>query len=163
WSVGRAVGSLLGASVLAAWMSEILVGAAEGTGQALGMSDVFIGIVFLAVIGGAAESGSAHALGPENKPGLTGRLCDGLSMHDGARPRERVHRPPAARALVQPRRNRHAVPGCADRRHRRRRRARELVQGRAARARLRDDRHPVLLPARGEILTGCVIARGASA
>jgi len=33
----RAVGSLLGASVLAAWMSEILVGAAEGTGKALGM------------------------------------------------------------------------------------------------------------------------------
>jgi Ca2+/H+ antiporter len=32
WSVPRAVGTLVGASVLAAWMSEILVGAAEGTG-----------------------------------------------------------------------------------------------------------------------------------
>src|SRR5262245_5990716 len=32
WSLTRAIGSLLGASVLAAWMSEILVGAAEGTG-----------------------------------------------------------------------------------------------------------------------------------
>src|SRR5499427_1392310 len=37
WSVGRALGTLLGASVLAALMSEILVGAAEGTGKALGM------------------------------------------------------------------------------------------------------------------------------
>src|SRR5262249_44964503 len=68
WSVGRAIGSLLGASVLAAWMSEILVGAAEGTGKALGMSEVFIGIVFLAIIGGAAESGSAIAMARKNKP-----------------------------------------------------------------------------------------------
>jgi calcium/proton exchanger cax len=46
WSLARAVGSLLVASLLAAWMSEILVGAAEGTGTALGMSQVLIGIVF---------------------------------------------------------------------------------------------------------------------
>ena len=34
WSMPRALGTLVGASVLAAWMSEILVGAAEGTGEA---------------------------------------------------------------------------------------------------------------------------------
>ena len=71
WSVPRAVGSLIGASVAAAWMSEILVGAAEGTGQALGMSQVFIGIVILAVVGGAAESGSAVAMARKNKMDLT--------------------------------------------------------------------------------------------
>jgi len=80
WSVGRAVGSLLGASVLAAWMSEILVGAAEGTGKALGMSDVFIGIVFLAVIGGAAESGSAMAMARRNKLDLTVGIAMGSSI-----------------------------------------------------------------------------------
>ena len=62
WSVARALASLIGASVLAAWMSEVLVGAAEGTGKALGMSQTFIGIVFLAIVGGAAESGSAIAM-----------------------------------------------------------------------------------------------------
>jgi Ca2+:H+ antiporter len=67
----RAVGSLLVASVLAAWMSEILVGAAEGTGKALGMSQTFIGIVFLAIVGGAAESGSAIAMARKNKLDLT--------------------------------------------------------------------------------------------
>jgi Ca2+:H+ antiporter len=71
WSLARAVGSLLGASALAAWMSEILVGAAEGTGKALGMSDVFIGIVFLAIVGGAAESGSAIAMARKNKMDLS--------------------------------------------------------------------------------------------
>lgn len=54
WSVAQSVAGLIGASVLAAWMSEILVGAAEGTGQSLGMSQTFIGIVFLAIVGGAA-------------------------------------------------------------------------------------------------------------
>jgi Ca2+:H+ antiporter len=71
WSIPRAVISLLAASVFAAWMSEILVGAAEDTGKALGMSQVFIGIVFVAVVGGAAESGSAVAMAQKNKMDLS--------------------------------------------------------------------------------------------
>jgi Ca2+:H+ antiporter len=80
WSAARAIGSLLGASVLAAWMSEILVGAAEGTGKALGMSEVFIGIVFLAIVGGAAESGSAIAMARKNKVDLTVGIAMGSSI-----------------------------------------------------------------------------------
>jgi Ca2+:H+ antiporter len=71
WPVPLAVGTLVGASVLAAWMSEILVGAAEATGKALGMTQVFIGIVFVAIVGGAAESGSAIAMGRKNKMDLS--------------------------------------------------------------------------------------------
>jgi Ca2+:H+ antiporter len=71
WSVARAVITLVLASVGAAWMSEILVGAAEGTGKALGMSQVFIGIIFVAIVGGAAESGSAIAMGRKNKMDLS--------------------------------------------------------------------------------------------
>ncbi len=71
WGVARAVISLLAASVFAAWMSEILVGAAEETGKALGMSQVFIGIVFVAIVGGAAESGSAVAMAQKNKMDLS--------------------------------------------------------------------------------------------
>jgi Ca2+:H+ antiporter len=80
WSLGRAVGGLVAASVLAAYMSEILVGAAEGTGQTLGMSDAFIGIVLLAVIGGAAESGSAIAMARKNKLDLTIGIAMGSSI-----------------------------------------------------------------------------------
>ncbi len=61
-------------------MSEILVGAAEGTGTALGMSEVFIGIVFLAAIGGAAESGSAIAMARKNKLDLTIGIAMGSSI-----------------------------------------------------------------------------------
>ena len=61
-------------------MSEILVGAAEGTGKALGMSQTFIGIVFLAIVGGAAESGSAIAMARKNKLDLTVGIALGSSI-----------------------------------------------------------------------------------
>jgi Ca2+:H+ antiporter len=77
WSVARAVITLLAASVFAAWMSEILVGAAEETGKALGMSQLFIGIVFVAVVGGAAESGSAIAMARKNKMDLSVGIASG--------------------------------------------------------------------------------------
>jgi Ca2+:H+ antiporter len=80
WSVSRAVGALIAASVLAAWMSEILVGAAEGTGTALGLSQKFIGIVLLAIVGGAAESGSAIAMAMKNKLDLTIGIALGSSI-----------------------------------------------------------------------------------
>jgi Ca2+:H+ antiporter len=80
WSTARAVGSLIAASVLAAWMSEILVGAAEGTGKSLGMTQTFIGIVFLAIVGGAAESGSAIAVARKNKMDLSVGIALGSSI-----------------------------------------------------------------------------------
>ena len=70
WSMTRAVGTLVLASLGAAWMSEILVGAAEATGHALGMSPLFIGIVLLAVVGGVAESGAAIAMARKNQMDL---------------------------------------------------------------------------------------------
>jgi len=80
WSIPQAVGALLAASVLAAWMSEVLVEAAHPTGKALGMSDTFIGIVFLAIVGGAAESGSAIAMALKNKVDLTVGIALGSSI-----------------------------------------------------------------------------------
>lgn len=68
--LAKAMTILVTGSLLAAWMSEILVGAAEGTGKALGMSQTFIGIVFLAMVGGAAEGGSAVTMARDNKMDL---------------------------------------------------------------------------------------------
>ena len=61
-------------------MSEILVGAAEGTGKSLGMSATFIGIVLLAIVGGAAESGSAIAMARKDKMDLTVGIALGSSI-----------------------------------------------------------------------------------
>jgi Ca2+:H+ antiporter len=71
WSRTRAIGTLVAASAAAAWMSEVLVGSAEKAGQALGMSPTFIGLVILAGVGGAAEIGSAVAMGRRDKMDLS--------------------------------------------------------------------------------------------
>lgn len=80
WSVVRALTTLVIASVLAAFMSELLVGAAEETGTALGMSSVFIGVIFLAVVGGAAESISAISMAAKNKMDLSIGIALGSSI-----------------------------------------------------------------------------------
>lgn len=61
-------------------MSEVLVGAAEGTGKQLGMTTAFIGVVFVAVIGGAAESMSAITMATKNKVDLTMGIALGSSI-----------------------------------------------------------------------------------
>lgn len=61
-------------------MSEILVGAVEETAKTLGMSQAFIGIVVLAVVGGAAESSSAVAMGVKNRVDLSESIAIGSSI-----------------------------------------------------------------------------------
>jgi len=80
WSMKRAIISLVIASLLAAFMSEILVGAAEETGKILGMSSVFIGVIFLAIIGGAAESISAVTMASKGKMDLSIGILLGSSI-----------------------------------------------------------------------------------
>ncbi|HSA77639.1 MAG TPA: calcium/proton exchanger, partial [Nitrospirota bacterium] len=80
WSIGKAVGLLVAASVLAAWMSEILVGAVEGASEDLGVSETFIGLVVLAVVGGAAELGSAVVMGRKNRMDLAMGIAIGSSV-----------------------------------------------------------------------------------
>jgi Ca2+:H+ antiporter len=80
WSTVRAGTTLVAASAGAAWMSEVLVGAAEATGHALGMTPAFIGIVLLAILGGAAESGAAIAMGRKNKMDLSVGIVMGSSI-----------------------------------------------------------------------------------
>jgi Ca2+:H+ antiporter len=80
WSPLRAAVTLVAASLGAAWMSEVLVGAAEETGHALGMSASFIGIILLAILGGAAESGAAIAMARKNKMDLAVGIAMGSSI-----------------------------------------------------------------------------------
>jgi Ca2+:H+ antiporter len=80
WSLTRALVTLVIASVLAAFMSEVLVGAAEETGKVLGMSSVFIGVIFLAIVGGAAESISAVTMAAKNKMDLSIGIAQGSSI-----------------------------------------------------------------------------------
>ena len=80
WGVGKAVALLVVSSVLAAWMSEILVGAVEGASEDLGVSKIFIGLVVLAIVGGAAELGSAVMMGRKNRMDLAIGIALGSSV-----------------------------------------------------------------------------------
>jgi Ca2+:H+ antiporter len=71
WSLSLCLGVLIGASVLAALLSEILVGAVQGTGEALGLSNAFLGIVLLASVGGVAEGISAVSMARKGRIDLS--------------------------------------------------------------------------------------------
>ncbi len=80
WPMKKALIFLVIASVGAAFMSEVLVGAAEETGKILGMSSIFIGVIFLAIVGGAAESISAVSMAAKNKMDLSIGIALGSSI-----------------------------------------------------------------------------------
>jgi Ca2+:H+ antiporter len=59
WTVRRAVLALGLASGAMAVMAEVLIGAVEAVGAALGLNEIFLGVVVLAMIGNAAENSAA--------------------------------------------------------------------------------------------------------
>jgi Ca2+:H+ antiporter len=59
WKKSSALAGLLITSAAIGWMSEILAGSVEAAAKRLGMSELFVGVVILAVAGNAAESLSA--------------------------------------------------------------------------------------------------------
>ncbi len=59
WTAGRGVSMLAVSALFVGWMGEVLVGSIEAAARALGMTDLFAGIVVVAIAGNAAESTSA--------------------------------------------------------------------------------------------------------
>jgi Ca2+:H+ antiporter len=59
WSVPKALGLLLLATVGVAVMSEILVHAVEPVSASFGVSEAFLGLILIPIIGNAAEHGTA--------------------------------------------------------------------------------------------------------
>jgi Ca2+:H+ antiporter len=78
--VRRAVLTLLAASVLVAWMSELLVGAVEETSHVLGLTEVFVGVIVVAVVGNAAEHSTAVRVAIQNHMDLSLNIAIGSSI-----------------------------------------------------------------------------------
>ena len=70
WSKTKSIVILLIATLGVAWMSEILVGSIEPIVNGLGWTQLFIGIVVVAVVGNAAEHTSAVVMAMKNKMDL---------------------------------------------------------------------------------------------
>jgi Ca2+:H+ antiporter len=71
WSTMRSIATLLVATIAVAWVSEILVGAIEPIVQSLGWTELFIGVIFIAIIGNAAEHFSAVSVALKNRMDLS--------------------------------------------------------------------------------------------
>lgn len=71
---------LLGSTLAVAWMSEILVGAIEPMVHTLGWSELFIGVIFVAIIGNAAEHASAITMAIKNRMDLALQIAIGSTV-----------------------------------------------------------------------------------
>jgi len=76
----RATVVLLVATGFVALMSEMLVGTVEHAAARLGMSDVFVGVFLLAIIGNAAEHSTAVLMAMKNKMDLAINIAVGSSL-----------------------------------------------------------------------------------
>jgi len=76
----RATAILVVATVFVAILSEMLVGTVEHAAQRLGMSDVFVGVFLLAIIGNAAEHSTAVLMALKNKMDLSINIAVGSSL-----------------------------------------------------------------------------------
>jgi Ca2+:H+ antiporter len=75
-----AVAVLVGATALVAWMSELLVHAVEPATKTLGFTEVFVGVIAVAIIGNAAEHSTAVLVALKNQMDLAYNIAVGSSM-----------------------------------------------------------------------------------
>lgn len=80
WSRKKSVVVLVVATVFVAILSEFLVGAVEHTAKAWGLSDVFIGVILVAIVGNAAEHSTAVLMALKNHMDLAINIAIGSSI-----------------------------------------------------------------------------------
>jgi Ca2+:H+ antiporter len=80
WSMQRTIIVLLVVAAAIGWMSELLVGATEATVHTLGLSNVFVGLILIPIIGNAAEHSSAVLMARKNRMDLAASIAIGSSV-----------------------------------------------------------------------------------
>jgi len=80
WSLSKAIWMLVIATALVAIMSEFLVGTIEAVRVSLGLTEVFVGVIIVAIVGNAAEHSTAILMAMRNKMDLTFGIAVGSSL-----------------------------------------------------------------------------------
>jgi Ca2+:H+ antiporter len=80
WSRGKALTVLLVATAMVALLSEFLVGTVEAARTRLGVTETFIGIIVVAIVGNAAEHSTAVWMAMKNKMDLSLNIAIGSSL-----------------------------------------------------------------------------------
>jgi Ca2+:H+ antiporter len=79
-SIGRAAFVLAAATAAIAWMSEIMVGAIEPTAHEFGLTNVFVGVFVVAIMGNAAEHATAISAALKDRMDLSLSIAIGSSV-----------------------------------------------------------------------------------
>jgi Ca2+:H+ antiporter len=79
WSTRTSVAALAIAGVLVGLMSEVLVGSIDEASHAIGLSEFFIGVIVVAIVGNAAEHWVAVLVAMKNKMDLAVNIAIGSS------------------------------------------------------------------------------------
>jgi Ca2+:H+ antiporter len=79
-SAGRAAGILAVATVGIAWMSEIMVSVVEPSAHELGLSNAFVGVFVIAILGNAAEHATAVTAALRDRMDLSLSIAIGSSV-----------------------------------------------------------------------------------
>lgn len=80
WPLWKALAVLAAATAATAFEAELISGALESTAAQLGLSEFFLGIILLAVIGNAAEYVSAMYFARQNQMGLAVSITVGSTI-----------------------------------------------------------------------------------
>ena len=80
WSVRRAVVTLVAATVFVAWLSQILVSAVEPVVELLGITEFFLGVIIIPLVGNVAEHLVAVQAARKNNMDLSLAISFGSSM-----------------------------------------------------------------------------------
>jgi Ca2+:H+ antiporter len=80
WSLKKSAFVLLVSTALVALVSEFLVGAVEHARESLGFTEVFVGVIIVAIVGNAAEHSSAVLMAMRNKMDLSLSIALGSSL-----------------------------------------------------------------------------------
>ena len=80
WPVSKALIVLAVATTLVAVISELLVGSVEAAREQLGLTEVFVGVIVVAIVGNAAEHSTAITVAFKNKMDLSLGIAIGSSV-----------------------------------------------------------------------------------
>lgn len=80
WSLRKAIIVLIGATVLIGIESEFFVGAVEPMTNAIGLSEFFVGIILVPIIGNAAEHSTAIFMAAKNRMDVAVEIALGSSL-----------------------------------------------------------------------------------
>jgi Ca2+:H+ antiporter len=80
WSRNKAIVILLLATGVVALLSEFLVGTIESVRTSLGLTEVFVGVIVVAIVGNAAEHSTAVVMALKNKMDLSVGIAIGSSL-----------------------------------------------------------------------------------